>query len=196
MEEGKVRKVWRLYFLVPLPTQPSQQAAGSATQESQTQIPFPQEQPSITWVFLSSAFPHGHALWRTEEVSQRKPHCSVAGSVQLLPPELFCPRLWSQIPQFSARPCLHGSAPRKTQVHQEVVLWLKADTIASQGQIKSRGFLSPMNFNSTRTNVVFSLYLRAVVRQQCTATSPGDFSKVLFLLKDPNSNLSNYHLPS
>lgn len=54
MEEGKVRKVWRLYFLVPLPTQPSQQAAGSATQESQTQIPFPQEQPSITWV-LSSA---------------------------------------------------------------------------------------------------------------------------------------------
>ena len=68
-------------------------------------------------------------------------HCIVAGFVQRLPLELFCPGLWSsQISQVWARPCLpclDGSPPRKTQVHQEVVWWFKAETIPSQGQIQS-----------------------------------------------------------
>lgn len=149
MAEGKVRKVWRLYFLVPLPTQPSLQAAAFATQESQTQMCILSSKKSTAAHSPASPefFPHSHDLWRTEEVSHRKAHCSVAGSVQLLPPEPFCPGLGSQIPRFWARPCLHGSPPRKTQVCQEEVSWFKADTIPSQGQVKSRGFLSPTNFN-------------------------------------------------
>lgn len=46
MVEGKMRKVWRLYFLVPLPTQLRLQAAGFATQESGTQMCIPSPQNS------------------------------------------------------------------------------------------------------------------------------------------------------
>lgn len=174
----KGRKVQRLHFLVPLSIQSSLQASSFAAQGAWTQMcilspnhstaaSIPVSLEFFPWLWFSSWPSPLEDWWVLPQEPSLHSHCIVAGSVQFLPLELFCPGLWSsQISQVWARPCppcLDGSPPRKTQVHQEVVWWFKADTIPSQGQtqslLKTGDFFSPWTSIETESETMwYSIY--------------------------------------
>lgn len=163
--EENGRKVRRLRFLVPLSIQSSLQVSSFAAQGAWTPMCIlpPNHSTAASSLVSLEFFPQlCFSPWLSPLEDRRAfpkeillhSHCFVAGSVQLLLLEPPCPGLWSQISQVWARPCLpclDGSPPRKTQVHQEAVWWFKADTIPSQGQIQSP--LKPGNFFPSWTSI-------------------------------------------
>lgn len=200
MWDRKARKVWRLSFLVPLPTQPSLQAAGFASQGSQTQmcIPSPKNStvpssPASLWVlssavvFLVAITSGGLMRFPIGNPSAQPLHCgwfcSAPASRAMLPWVLI-----SDLTVLSKTTFAWESSKENTGAPGsgfKVQSWHYSLSGTDLKPVKSRGFLSPMNFNRawTRANMVFSLYLRAGARQHCTPTSPGGFGEVLLLLQ-------------
>lgn len=197
MGDRKARKVWRLSFLVPLPTQPSLQGAGLASQGSQAQmcILSPKNStvastPASLWVlssavvFLVAITSRGLTRFPTGSPSAQPLHCgwfcSAPASRAVLPWALI-----SDLTVLSKTMFAWESSKENTGASGS---GFKVQSYSLSGTdlkpVKSRGFLSPMNFNRawTRANGVFSPHLRAGVRQHCTPTSSGGFGKVLLLL--------------